>query len=160
MKPSIFQISVKPHTPGEAGLPKMSANQVKINKSGLEGDYNRWRRKKKKNDPHMAVLIISTDVLSELNKEGWPVRPGDLGENLTVANIDYETIAPGQKYSLGEVEIEISFMCEPCTNLYNLPYVGEKRGPEFMKTLVNRRGWYARVLKESSVSVGALFQII
>jgi len=160
MNPSIFQISVKPETHGQVGLPKKPVTQVQIDILGLVGDYNRYRQKKKNNAPDMAVLIISTDVLGELNKEGWPVNPGDLGENLTVNNIDYSTICPDQKYSIGEVIIEISFICDPCTNLYALSYVGEKRGPKFIKTTNNRRGWYARVLKEGSVSVGDLFLLI
>ena len=160
MKPFVFQISVKPDTVGEIGLPKMPATQVQIDIAELTGDYNRYRQKKKNNAPNMAVLIISTDVFGELNKEGWPVKPGDLGENLTIANIDYGTICPGQKYSIGEVEIEISYICDPCVNLNALPYVGEKRISEFMKTIMNRRGWYANVLKEGSISVGDLFILI
>ena len=60
----------------------------------------------------------------------------------------------------GEVEIEISYICDPCVNLNALPYVGEKRISEFMKTIMNRRGWYANVLKEGSISVGDLFILI
>ncbi len=156
MSASVIQISVKPDTPGEVGLPKMPVDQVWVKKEGLEGDYNRARMKKG-NDPDKAVMIISTDILDQLNQEGWPVKPGDVGENLTITNIDYKKIAAGQKYLIGEAEIEISFICEPCTNLYKLPYVGTQRGPEFMATIMNRRGWYARVLKEGLVSVGNTF---
>jgi len=156
MSASVIQISVKPDTPGEVGLPKMSVGQALVKKEGLEGDYNRARMKKG-NDPDKAVMIISTDILDQLNQEGWPVKPGDVGENLTITNIDYKKIAAGQKYLIGEAEIEISFICEPCTNLYKLPYVGTQRGPEFMATIMNRRGWYARVLKEGLVSVGDTF---
>ena len=156
MSASVIQISVKPDTPGEVGLPKMPVNQVWVKKEGREGDYNRARMKKG-NDPDKAVMIISTDILDQLNQEGWPVKPGDVGENLTITNIDYKKIAAGQKYLIGEAEIEISFICEPCTNLYKLPYVGTQRGPEFMATIMNRRGWYARVLKEGLVSVGNTF---
>ncbi|MEC7760254.1 MAG: MOSC domain-containing protein [Candidatus Neomarinimicrobiota bacterium] len=156
MSASVIQISVKPDTPGEVGLPKMPVDQVWVKKEGLEGDYNRARMKKG-NDPDKAVMIISTDILDQLNQEGWPVKPGDVGENLTITNIDYKKIAAGQKYLIGEAEIEISFICEPCTNLYKLPYVGTQRGPEFMAAIMNRRGWYARVLKEGLVSVGNTF---
>ena len=156
MSASVIQISVKPDTPGEVGLPKMPVDQVWVKKEGLEGDYNRARMKKG-NDPDKAVMIISTDILDQLNQEGWPVKPGDVGENFTITNIDYKKIAAGQKYLIGEAEIEISFICEPCTNLYKLPYVGTQRGPEFMATIMNRRGWYARVLKEGLVSVGNTF---
>ena len=156
MSASVIQIGVKPDTPGEVGLPKIPVNQVWVKKEGLEGDYNRARMKKG-NDPDKAVMIISTDILDQLNQEGWPVKPGDVGENFTITNIDYKKIAAGQKYLIGEAEIEISFICEPCTNLYKLPYVGTQRGPEFMATIMNRRGWYARVLKEGLVSVGNTF---
>lgn len=156
MSASVIQVSVKPDTPGEVGLPKIPVDQVWVKKEGLEGDYNRARMKKG-NDPDKAVMIISTDILDQLNQEGWPVKPGDVGENLTITNIDYKKIAAGQKYLIGEAEIEISFICEPCTNLYKLPYVGTQRGPEFMATIMNRRGWYARVLKEGLVSVGNTF---
>ena len=156
MSASVIQISVKPETPGEVGLPKMPVDQVWVKKEGLEGDYNRARMKKG-NDPDKAVMIISTDILDQLNQEGWPVKPGDVGENLTITNIDYKKIAAGQKYLIGEAEIEISFICEPCTNLYKLPYIGTQRGPEFMAVIMNRRGWYARVLKEGHISIGNSF---
>ena len=104
MKPFVFQISVKPDTVGEIGLPKRPATQVQIDIAGLTSDYNCYRQKK--NAPDLAALIISTDVLGELNKEGWPVKPGDLGENLTIANIDYGPISPDQKYSIGEVKLK------------------------------------------------------
>ncbi len=142
MKPFVFQISVKPDTVGEIGLPKMPATQVQIDIAGLTGDYNRYRQKKKNNAPDMAVLIISTDVPGELNKEGWLVKAGHLGENLTIANIDYGTI------------------CPPCANLYALLYVGDKRRFEFIKTIMNHRGWYTRILNEGSVLVGASFSFI
>ena len=154
MFPSIFQINVKPDTPGEVGLPKMPVESTIVTEWGLEGDYNRFRKKEKDNDRNMAVMIISTDILNALNNEGWPVKPGDLGENLTLANIDYASMVPGQQYKIGDVELEISIICNPCSNLYKLSYVGEEKGPKFIKTLMNRRGWYARVLKTGQISTG------
>ena len=82
MSVTVIQISVKPDTLGEVGLPKMSVGQALVKKEGFEGDYNRARKKKKDNDPDMAVMIISTDILDQLNQEGWPVKPGDVGEIL------------------------------------------------------------------------------
>ena len=154
MFPSIFQINVKPDTPGEVGLPKMPVESTIVTEWGLEGDYNRFRKKEKDNDRDMAVMGISTDILNALNNEGWPVKPGDLGENLTLANIDYASMVPGQQYKIGDVELEISIICNPCSNLYKLSYVGEEKGPQFLKTLMNRRGWYARVLKTGQISTG------
>ena len=50
MASSIFQINVKPNTPGEVGLPKVAIRSAQISFSGGEGDYNRFRLNKKNND--------------------------------------------------------------------------------------------------------------
>ena len=154
MTTSISQINVKPDTPGQVGLPKIPVETATISKWGLAGDYNRFRKEKKKNDPDMAVMILSTDILDALNNEGWPVNPGDLGENITLTNIDYSIMALGDRLNIRDVTLEISLMCDPCTNLNNLPYVGKEKSTSFIKTLMKRRGWYARVLKPGEVSVG------
>jgi MOSC domain-containing protein YiiM len=154
MTTSISQINVKPDTPGQVGLPKIPVETAIISKWGLAGDYNRFRKEKKKNDPDMAVMILSTDILDALNNEGWPVNPGDLGENITLTNIDYSIMALGDRLNIRDVTLEISLMCDPCTNLNNLPYVGKEKSTSFIKTLMKRRGWYARVLKPGEVSVG------
>jgi molybdopterin adenylyltransferase len=154
MTTSISQINVKPDTPGQVGLPKIPVETATISEWGLAGDYNRFRKEKKKNDPDMAVMILSTDILDALNNEGWPVNPGDLGENLTLKNIDYSIMALGDRLKIRDVTLEISLICDPCTNLNNLPYVGKEKSTSFIKTLMKRRGWYARVLKSGEVSVG------
>ena len=158
--PSLFQINVKPETPNEVGLPKVSVKTTKVTANGLDGDYNRFRLNKKMNDPDMAVMIISMDILNDLNNEGWPVMPGDLGENLTLENIKYSSIHSGQKYQVGAAQIEISIICDPCTNLSALSYVKKEKVSEFIKTLMNRRGWYARVIKEGQVSSGDKVKLI
>jgi len=157
---TVYQINVKPDTPGEAGLPKVSVPTTQVTAKGLDGDFNRFRVNKKQNDPDMAVMIISMDMLNDLNNEGWPVMPGDLGENLTLENINYRSIQPGQRYEVGKAEIEISIICDPCTNLSALTYVKKEKISEFIKTLMNRRGWYARVIKEGQVSSGDAVKLI
>ena len=54
----------------------------------------------------------------------------------------------------GGVELEISKRCDPCVVLYGLPYVGQERGPGFVRTLRGRRGWFARVTRGGMVRVG------
>ena len=155
----ILQISVKPSTPGEHGLPKMSVSSAEIHYGGVDGDYNNFRQEKKSGEPDMAVMLITQGILDDLNSEGWPVESGDLGENLTISDLSYISIEPEQKFRMGTALIQISFKCEPCTYLYSLPYIGDERGQEFMKTIKDRRGWYARVLEEGSVKTGDKFQL-
>lgn len=150
----INQINIKPSVPGEHGLPKKPVHRVHISKMGLEGDYNHWRKNKKNNDPDMAVLLYPAETIDELNNEGWPVKPGDLGENLTISGFKHFHFQPNQQYQIGDCILEISLECDPCTNLYVLPYVGKQKLNEFIKTTMHRRGWYARVLNEGWVEKG------
>jgi len=154
MKGKIYQINVKPKTAGQRGLPKQPVESALVTYSGLDGDFNRWRHEKKGDDPGLALLIMSMETIRELNEEGWPIQPGDIGENITTTGIPYEDFAPGKRYKLGDVEIEIYEICEPCTSLYLLPYVGKEKGPGFMKAMLNRRGWYAKVLQKGRITKG------
>jgi MOSC domain-containing protein YiiM len=156
----IVQINVKPKTPSEHGLPKTPVCSVVLSKSGLEGDYNNFRTIKKNRNPDMAVLVYPIETIHELNNEGWPIKPGDLGENFTIKGIPYLKLSPSQKYQIGECIIEISLECDPCQNLSILPYIGELKIKEFIKSLMHRRGWYARVIKEGIVKQNSLVKQI
>jgi MOSC domain-containing protein YiiM len=147
----VYRLSRKPHTPGQRGLPKVAVPAARLTRHGVEGDYNVYRHDVAHDDPAMAILIMPIEMLRTLDREGWPVQPGDLGENLTTVGIPYEAFAPGRRFRVGEVELEVTKACTPCDNLYQLPYVGPERGPEFLRVTLDRRGWYARVLREGTV---------
>ncbi|MDV3293256.1 MAG: MOSC domain-containing protein [Nitrososphaerales archaeon] len=154
MRGRIHQINVKPATPGEHGLPKWPVESAQITRAGLLGDFNIYRHESRHDDPDSAVLLMSLETLEQLNAEGWPLRPGDIGENFTTAGIPYARFSPGKTFRLGTAEVQISRACKPCTNLYLLPYVGVEKGPGFLKVMLDRRGWYARVLKEGRAKKG------
>lgn len=154
MEGRIYQVNTKGRTPGERGLPKSPVESVHISSGGLEGDYNNYRTKKLAGDMEQAVLLYPLEMIRTLNEEGWPVEPGDLGENVTTEGLAYNDFVAGGVYQVGEALLEVTKPCDPCSNLAALPYVGEARKREFIKTLVNRRGWYARVLKEGRVRPG------
>ena len=160
MDPILFQINQKPKSKGKPGLPKTPTDVAIVTENGLEGDFNNFRNTKKDNDPNMALMILSYDIIKNLNIEGWPVKPGDLGENLTFSNIAYSKFSPSQQYKIGEIEIEISFICDPCSTLKHLPYIGNRKIKDFIKTLVGRRGWYAKVLKPGKIKKGDLLKKI
>jgi MOSC domain-containing protein YiiM len=155
----ILQLSTKPETPGEHGLPKRAVTELRVTTQGAEGDYNRYRSRTLGGDPDQAILVVTEELLSQLRREGWPVAPGDLGENLTLAGVAESNLVPGTRLEIGEVRLEISKPCEPCTELHSLPYVGEARGAEFVRTMVDRRGWYARVLRGGVIRLDAAVRI-
>lgn len=147
----VYRIGRKPQTPGQRGLPKPAVAEARVTSDGVEGDHNVYRHDEKQDDPAMAILIMPLETLRDLEREGWPVRPGDLGENFTTVGVDYDAFRPGRRFAVGPVLLEVSKRCDPCDNLYGLPYVGPERGPEFLKAMLGRRGWYARVLRDGLV---------
>ena len=154
MTGQIYQINVKHKTPGQRGLPKLPTQSATVTFMGFEGDFNRYRHEILGDEPTSAVLIMPLETIYQLNEEGWPIQPGDMGENITTVGIPYASFTPGNIYRVGEAEIQIARICDPCTNLYLLPYVGHQMGPRFIRTMVGRRGWYCRVLREGAIKTG------
>ncbi len=147
----IVQLHLKPQEGRARGLPKRAVPRLAITRDGVAGDFNRWRTEKANGDPDQAVLLLSEEILIGLRAEGWPVQAGELGENVTLAGLPPDALQPGAQVHLGEVLLEVSKPCDPCTVLYSLPYVGTERGPAFLRTLQGRRGWFARVLRGGTV---------
>jgi len=150
----VQQINVKPQTPGEHGLPKKPVGSAFVSFAGVQGDFNLYRHEKRKDDPNWGLLIMPIETIKELNAEGWPIKAGDLGENFTTSGIPYSDFAVGKVFAIGDVRFRVSMACDPCDNLWLLPYVGREKGPAFLKTMLHRRGWYARVLREGTVRTG------
>lgn len=154
MRGRIVQLHRKPKEGRARGLPKRAVPELMITPTGVEGDYNRWRTEKANGDPDQAVLLLAEEILGALRAEGWPVQLGELGENLTLADLPSDALGPGATVEIGEVVLEVSKACDPCTILYGLPYVGPERGPAFLRTLQGRRGWYARVVRGGTIRPG------
>ena len=167
MPGKVYQINVKPDTPGEHGLPKRSVEHVVVTRLGLEGDFCRHRYEHG-NAPERALLIYPLEEIRLLKLEGWPIEAGHIGENLTTEGIPYEqfgtqqqdggkqkyVLVDGKRFRIGEsVEIQIAKVCNPCSNLSLLPYV-DRKFPEFFRRVVGKRGWYAKVLKDGEIKRG------
>lgn len=159
MSGSISRLSIKPLVPGGVGLPKHAVPFLRINVNGAEGDYNHYRATKLHGDPEQALLLVTEDLLAQLNAGGWPVHPGDLGENLTLRGVPEASLHPGVRLEIGEIGLEVTKPCDPCSNLYHLSYVGKEKGPAFLKATLGRRGWYAKVLTGGGIRTGASVQI-
>ena len=154
MTGKILHICSKPKISNEFGLMKPEIKQALITRNGIEGDYNYFRATKRGNNPDMALLLMPIETIHKLNKEGWPVKVGDIGENLVTEGIPIDKFESKTMIDIGSVKIQISYECDPCYKLHSLPYVGKKRGAEFVKTMMGRRGWYARVLRNGHIASG------
>ena len=155
----VASLSVKPETAGEAGLPKRVVASVELGATGVAGDFNRYRTRTLQGDPDSAVLLLTEDILVALRGEGWPIAAGDLGENVLLQGIPATALATGRVVQLGAARVQVTRACDPCTELYLLPYVGAARGPQFVRTMQGRRGWYAKVLEAGPVAQGDPVQV-
>jgi molybdopterin adenylyltransferase len=102
---------------------------------GVEGCAH--RRGGKRN-----VLFVAVEDLEALD-----VEPGAVKENFTVRGADVMGWQIGQRLEIGDVEFEISMVCDPCENM-------EKIRPGLQTELEGRRGMLARVLKTGNVALG------
>jgi len=147
MNGRIVQISVSP-----GGVPKRSVPRARVSRSGLDGDGH--RDPQHHGGPDRAVCLFSLELIEALQAEGHPVEPGALGENLTVAGLDWARVQPDDFFRLGEeVLAQITRFTSPCLNVRAAfldgaySRVSEKRHPGWSRV-------YARVLVPGEIAAG------
>lgn len=106
---------------------KDSHNSIRLLKGlGVEGDAHcgktvkhRSRVAKDPTQPNLRqVHLIHSELLDELKEKGFPVSPGQMGENITTKNIDLLNLPTGAKLYLGKNAIvEITGLRNPCVQL-------------------------------------------
>ena len=149
----VHQINVS-----DGGVPKHPIFEAKISKQGVEGD--RQRNLKVHGGPDRAVCLFSLELIERMQDEGHSIDAGSSGENLTLAELAWDTLEPGTRLKIGpEVEIEVASYCAPC----------EWNARWFRDGDINRisqrhnPGWsrlYARVLRIGIVRPGDAVEVL
>jgi MOSC domain-containing protein YiiM len=84
-------------------------------------------------------------------------KPGALGENLTLSGTDETSVCIGDRFAVGDCEVQVSQPRQPCWK------ISRRWG---LKTLTKevaqtgRTGWYLRVLREGTIARGMSFQLL
>ena len=90
---------------------------------GVEGDghmgvlvQHRYDRRHDPTKPNLRqVHLIGSELLDELRSKDFIIAPGDLGENITTADIDLAALPTGTRLHLGaSAVIELTGLREPC----------------------------------------------
>src|SRR5580765_2804876 len=97
------------------GVPKTSVFEALVTEHGIDGD--RQRDLRFHGGPDRAVVLFSLDLIRALQREGHPIAPGAIGENLTVSEIDWARLVPGAEVHLGEVHLLITKYTSPCEKI-------------------------------------------
>jgi MOSC domain-containing protein YiiM len=143
----IFQINLSTD-----GVPKRAARSAEVTILGLVGDSQ--RHLDIHGGPDRALCLYSLERLLSLQSAGHPIFPGSIGENLTLAEMDWGQIAPGKNLRLGtDVVLQITKYTHPCNTIAesfingNYEQVSETRHPGWSRV-------YARVLQTGTIHVG------
>jgi MOSC domain-containing protein YiiM len=146
------------------GLPKPVVDEIKLIEDwGVEGDYHagklvrhRYLAKKDPTQPNVRqVLLIDTQILSELKQEGIDISSGMLGDNMTIEGLAVMHIPIGARLEVGGAALEVTEVRIPCaqlnkmdTRLLKASVIKEKGKKRF------RAGIMTRVLKGGNVRAG------
>jgi MOSC domain-containing protein YiiM len=88
------------------------------------------------------VLLVDIETLRTMG-----LAPGIIRENITTEGLDVNALKLGQKLRAGEVELQVSAVCEPCELM-------EEIRAGLMAELQGRRGMLCRVSRGGEVKRG------
>ena len=132
------------------GVPKRPVLTAQITAEGLVGDGHRYRLH---GGPERAVVLYAFERIEALRTEGHPVSIGSLGENITVAGLDWDLIVPGVRLRTGNVVLEVTQYATPCRTIAHCFLEGDRERVD----AVRHPGWSracARVLSAGTVTPG------
>ena len=91
----VFQINLSP-----GGVPKEAVPQARLGFLGFEGDGH--NDSELHGGPERAVCLYSLEHFLALQREGHPIYPGAIGENLTISGLDWPQLTPGMRLGIGD----------------------------------------------------------
>lgn len=153
MEGYIFQLNCS-----NGGVPKQPVREAQLTPTGLACD--RQAKTKIHGGPERALCLYALEHITELQDEGHPIFPGSIGENVTVAGIDWNTLQPGSRLALGdEVIIEITSYANPCPTIA-ASFVDGKFKRISQKKHPGESRLYARVIKTGLLAVGQTVRVL
>ncbi len=127
------------------------AGPVAVRRTNLDGDGQADLRVH--GGPDRALLAFAADAYPAWCRDlGLASLPyGSFGENLSVSGLDEGRVRLGERWRIGDVELEVSQPRQPCGKLNKR--LGISRLPD--SEITARTGWYLRVLREGTIAAGA-----
>jgi MOSC domain-containing protein YiiM len=130
--------------------------RVQVTATGLAGDEVADRRAH--GGPDQAMLAYAEEHFARWAGEGLGgLGPGAFGENLTVCGTDEDDVAIGDRWSIGEVVVEVAKPRTPCNRL-----AWRHGRPDLIRRVheTGRSGWYLRVLQEGWLEAGTRIELL
>jgi MOSC domain-containing protein YiiM len=107
----VAQVSISP-----GGVPNRAIAEGNVTEAGITGDS--WRHPAFHGTSKRAILLITSEGVDELARQGFPVFYGALGENITTRGLDRRSLRIGQRFQAGQAVIELTEVRIPCNTLH------------------------------------------
>nr|WP_295889584.1 MOSC domain-containing protein [uncultured Devosia sp.] len=132
------------------GIIKTSVATAEIERLGMAGDAI-CDRKHHGGADQAIYLYFADDYLwwaTELNRS---IEPGTFGDNLTISGVEGSSVAVGDRFTIGEVVLEVTSHRTPC-----MTFAARMGDRGFVRRFhrAGRPGAYCRVLQPGSVEAG------
>lgn len=142
----------------DGGVPKLPVAEAELTPTGLVGDRQRYTHIH--GGPQRALCLYSLEVIRALQAEGHPISPGSIGENVTVAGLDWEKLEPGRRLALGdEVVVELTSYANPCRSI-RASFADGKFKRVSQKQNAGESRLYARVIRTGKLAVGQEVRVL
>lgn len=139
------------HIVREAARPLEAVPEVRaVPGRGLEGDRYFHRAGTYSNHPGSGreVTLIEAEAIEAVGREsGIALAPGASRRNITTRGVPLNHLV-GRRFRVGDVLLEGTRLCEPCTHLEGLTRKG------ILAALVHRGGLRTQILTGGTIRVG------
>ena len=157
---TIVQVNISP-----GGLPKRPVSGGFIAPVGIEGD--RHAHPGIHGGPRQAILLIAAEAVEELQRRGYPVDFGSLGENLTTRGIEVCNLRIGDRVRAGGAVLEITKPRGPCSalDIYG-PTIKQEiydlkvKSGDYTSPRWGMSGFYLSVVEPGPVSPGDIIAVV
>jgi MOSC domain-containing protein YiiM len=138
---------------------------------GVEGDAHagitvkhRSRVARDPSQPNLRQLhLLHAEIFAELVPQGFALKPGDIGENVTTRGLDLLGLGTGTRLCLGrEAVIEITGLRNPCAQLdhFQAGLMAAMLGRDEAGGLIRKSGVMAIVLQGGVLRQGDPIMVI
>ena len=144
------------HTGAVHGIGKESAVCIRLIAGiGVDGDVHagetvkhRSRVRRDPTQPNLRqVHLIHTELHEELADQGFDIRPGQMGENVTTSGVELLALPAGARLRLGsDAVVEVTGLRNPCNQL-------DEIAPGLMKAVLDRDADWQIVRKSGVMGV-------
>lgn len=112
------------------------AETLAVENVGLEGCAHARPQSKRQ------VLLMDEETLA-----AFGLAPGIVRENVTTEGLDVNGLAVGQRLRIGDVELQVSLVCDPCQQI-------EALRPGLQAAMQAKRGMLCKVLRGGKIHRG------